>query len=82
MRVYSGRALGPASQVPGSITVVQNRTMDLQAFVGKLEDGRAIVSFRGTRPTKIQDWVTDLKVRERSRGAQEALGELPAALRR
>jgi len=57
-----GRACsGPLPAVPGSITVVQNRTMDLQAFVGKLEDGRAIVSFRGTRPTKIQDWVTDLK---------------------
>ncbi len=51
------------SQVPGTITVVQNSSMDLQAYVGQLSDGRAIVSFRGTQPSKLADWIDDLKVR-------------------
>ncbi|KAA0170639.1 hypothetical protein FNF27_06527 [Cafeteria roenbergensis] len=52
---------GPLSVVPGTITVVQNSSMDLQAYVGQLSDGRAIVSFRGTQPSKLADWIDDLK---------------------
>jgi len=49
--------------------VVGNSAKDLQAYVGKLSDGRRLVSFRGTRPSHLADWVTDIKVRVPCKGS-------------
>lgn len=52
-----------AMQASGSITVVEDQALQLQAYVAKLEDGRGIVSFRGTDPGDLEDWIDDIKVR-------------------
>jgi thioredoxin-like negative regulator of GroEL len=43
--------------------VVDDKALDLQAYVAKLADGRGIVSFRGTQPEDLADWIDDLEVR-------------------
>lgn len=52
---------GPLRVVASTVTVIQDSTLDLQAFVGRMTDGRALVSFRGTQPSKLQDWIDDIK---------------------
>jgi hypothetical protein len=56
---------GPVRVVASTVTIVQDSGLDLQAFVGRLTDGRTLVSFRGTQSSKLQDWIDDLKVRSR-----------------
>ena len=52
---------GPLGVAKGSVTVITDESLDLQAYVARLADGRRLVSFRGTRPSHLQDWIDDLK---------------------
>lgn len=43
-------------------SVVSVEAGDTQAFVAR-DDATAVIAFRGTQPTDLQDWMTDLRVR-------------------
>eukprot|EP01138_Halocafeteria_seosinensis_P003081 gb/GECG01003149.1/.p1 GENE.gb/GECG01003149.1/~~gb/GECG01003149.1/.p1 ORF type:complete len:313 (+),score=31.07 gb/GECG01003149.1/:1-939(+) len=53
----------PCEQIPMSgITVAYDSKLNVQAYVGRRQDsGDVVVSFRGTEPKSLKDWIDDFK---------------------
>lgn len=51
----------PCAHVPAqNVVFMNNYSMDVAGYVAKQSDGTIVVSFRGTNPLDLKDWIDDL----------------------